>query len=234
MVRAIIFTIGFVLTLSPMQASAQIQPEQVQDHDSEEWDEQFRLLMAAHKSKSEGDFAKAAELGEQLFKLEKGGLGEQDPRLITSLTWLAKIYEQQGAWEKAIERQNLALGYSKQIHGGTDWRTVDTRLALVALKQRSKMTQSDREALERANEFSRQCVDEYRSGNFESAIKAGNKGVEIEKKVLGEEHPLYARMLGNLAAMYQAMGDYARAEPLYLQCKEIDKKVLGEEHLDYA
>ena len=30
------------------------------------------------------------------------------------------------------------------------------------------------------------------------------------------------------------MGDYARAERLYLQCKEIQKKALGEEHPDYA
>ena len=30
------------------------------------------------------------------------------------------------------------------------------------------------------------------------------------------------------------MGDYARAEPLYLQCQEIRKKALGEEHPDYA
>ena len=30
------------------------------------------------------------------------------------------------------------------------------------------------------------------------------------------------------------MGDYARAEPLYLQCREIEKKALGEEHPSYA
>ena len=30
------------------------------------------------------------------------------------------------------------------------------------------------------------------------------------------------------------MGDYARAERLYIQCKEIRQKVLGEEHPDYA
>ena len=30
------------------------------------------------------------------------------------------------------------------------------------------------------------------------------------------------------------MGDYAKAEPQYLQCREILWKTLGEEHPDYA
>lgn len=34
--------------------------------------------------------------------------------------------------------------------------------------------------------------------------------------------------LNNLAMLYYLMGDDARAEPLYLQCKEIEKKALGE------
>ena len=40
--------------------------------------------------------------------------------------------------------------------------------------------------------------------------------------------------LNNLACLYQAQGDYPRAEPLYRQALEIRKKVLGENHPDYA
>ncbi len=39
----------------------------------------------------------------------------------------------------------------------------------------------------------------------------------IHEKALGKEHPLYATSLNNLAGLYYAMGDYARAEPLYRQ-----------------
>ena len=52
------------------------------------------------------------------------------------------------------------------------------------------------------------------------------------KKALGENHPSYAGSLNNLAALYQAQGDYARAEPLYRQVSEIRKKALGENHPD--
>jgi tetratricopeptide (TPR) repeat protein len=57
---------------------------------------------------------------------------------------------------------------------------------------------------------------------------------EIQKKVLGENHPLYATSLNNLAELYNSMGEHAKAEPLHLQAKEIQKKVLGENHPSYA
>ena len=51
---------------------------------------------------------------------------------------------------------------------------------------------------------------------------------------LGENHPDYATSLNNLAVLYQARGDYAKAEPLHRQALEIRKRVLGENHPDYA
>ena len=52
--------------------------------------------------------------------------------------------------------------------------------------------------------------------------------------MLGENHPDYATSLNNLAGLYQAMGDYAKAEPLFRQALEINKRALGENHPDYA
>jgi CHAT domain-containing protein/tetratricopeptide (TPR) repeat protein len=60
------------------------------------------------------------------------------------------------------------------------------------------------------------------------------QALEINKEVLGEEHPGYALSLNNLGSLYVSMGDYSRAEPLFRQALEIRRKVLGEEHPDYA
>ncbi len=38
--------------------------------------------------------------------------------------------------------------------------------------------------------------------------------------------------LTNLADMYQTMGQYAKAEPLFQQALAIRKKVLGDQHAD--
>src|SRR5208283_239214 len=40
------------------------------------------------------------------------------------------------------------------------------------------------------------------------------QALEIQKKVLGENHPDYAISLSNLGLLYRDQGDYARAEPL--------------------
>ena len=48
--------------------------------------------------------------------------------------------------------------------------------------------------------------------------------------MLGEEHPAYATSLNNLAELYQTMGDYARAEPLYKKSVASLRKVLGRDH----
>ena len=56
------------------------------------------------------------------------------------------------------------------------------------------------------------------------------QALEIRKKVLGDQHPDTATSLNNLAALYQSMGDYAKAEPLYRQALEIRQESPGGKH----
>ena len=65
-------------------------------------------------------------------------------------------------------------------------------------------------------------------------VKLKRLNKSLNKTMLGEEHPSYANALNNLADLHRLMGDFARAEPLYIKSRKIRKKVLGEEHPDYA
>jgi len=56
----------------------------------------------------------------------------------------------------------------------------------------------------------------------------------IDQKALGSEHPDVATDLNNLALLYFAKGEYARAEPLYQRALAIREKALGSEHPDVA
>jgi len=58
--------------------------------------------------------------------------------------------------------------------------------------------------------------------------------VRITKNALGENHPTYAKCLNGLAMVYQFMGEYEKAIPLYTQTRDIYKKTLGENHFLYA
>ena len=46
----------------------------------------------------------------------------------------------------------------------------------------------------------------------------------------GDEHPYAATCLHDLAGLYRAAGEYAKAEPFYEQALEIYQKVHGNEH----
>ena len=60
------------------------------------------------------------------------------------------------------------------------------------------------------------------------------RSLAIAEKVLGVDHPNVARVLNNLASLYELQGDTARAETLYLRSIRIREKALGPEHPDVA
>ena len=74
----------------------------------------------------------------------------------------------------------------------------------------------------------------YAIGDYPGAYPNFQKALEINRKVLGEEHPDTASSLNNLGALLQAMGEYEGARPYYEKALEIRRKVLGEEHPDTA
>ncbi len=71
-------------------------------------------------------------------------------------------------------------------------------------------------------------------GRYEEAEPLYLQAIDIDKTVLGENHPDYAIDLNNLAGLYRSQGHYEEAEPLYKQAIGIDKVALGEDHPNYA
>ena len=74
----------------------------------------------------------------------------------------------------------------------------------------------------------------YQKGQYGKAEPLLLQSLQINRTVLGEEHPDTATTLNNLAALYEAQGRYEEAEPLLLQSLQIRRTVLGEEHPDTA
>ena len=153
---------------------------------------------------------------------------------LSHLNWLANIYEQQEAWENAIRQRESAVLLTIQLHGEADWRAVNARLAVEDLEFQSQLTEAQHEKLLLAMQLNGQCLIELQNGDLAAALESAKSALAIEEKLLEEDHPSYITTLGHLALIYQRMGDYARAEPLYLRCRENDRRVLGEQHPDYA
>lgn len=70
----------------------------------------------------------------------------------------------------------------------------------------------------------------HSKGDLNAAEPLFRQAGEIRRNRLGEEHPLYATDLNNLALLLQDKGDLDGAEPLYRQAIAIAEKSLGPEH----
>jgi CHAT domain-containing protein len=71
-------------------------------------------------------------------------------------------------------------------------------------------------------------------GRYGEAQPLFERALGIERKTLGEDHPVTARGYNNLAKNLDAQGRYGEAQPLHQKVVAIFRKALGEEHPDTA
>ncbi|HAX79255.1 MAG TPA: tetratricopeptide repeat protein [Cyanobacteria bacterium UBA11372] len=71
-------------------------------------------------------------------------------------------------------------------------------------------------------------------GSYSLAEPWRRQCLSVVKTRLGEDHPVVAESLNNLASLYDEQGRYSEAEQLYLQALELRKRLLGEDHSDVA
>jgi tetratricopeptide (TPR) repeat protein len=76
-------------------------------------------------------------------------------------------------------------------------------------------------------------VAAYQRGDYEEAVGQTEAALK-EAEDLGEQDPLLATTLNNLAALYESLGRHGKAEPLYKRSLAIAEKALGPEHPDLA
>jgi hypothetical protein len=69
-------------------------------------------------------------------------------------------------------------------------------------------------------------------GKYPQAEALYSQTLEIERRVLGPEHPNTLVSMDNLADVYERLGKYPQAEALHSQVLEIRRRVLGPEHPD--
>ena len=63
-------------------------------------------------------------------------------------------------------------------------------------------------------------------------IESGNFGLDVSRRVLGEEHPDTLISMNTLAATLGAQGDLSGARKFQEQVVEVSRRVLSEEHTD--
>ncbi|MFM6570621.1 MAG: tetratricopeptide repeat protein [Microcystis panniformis] len=93
---------------------------------------------------------------------------------------------------------------------------------------------SPQDKLAEAERLTQQVIQLYQQGKYNEAIPLAEQALAIIKQQLGDNHPLTAQSLNNLALLYYSQGRYSEAEPLYKEALAISKQQLGDNHPDTA
>ena len=69
----------------------------------------------------------------------------------------------------------------------------------------------------------------YSSGDYTQGVEVAKRALQVAQQNDGPDHPNVALSLSNLAELYEAQKEYAKAEPLYKRSLEILEKEFGQD-----
>lgn len=78
-----------------------------------------------------------------------------------------------------------------------------------------------------AQEITQLGDDLMQIGDFEKAVVQLERGVEMNRKIVGNDHPFTGKALNSLAGLYQQIGAYYKAKEIYLESLAIAIKTMG-------
>jgi CHAT domain-containing protein len=74
----------------------------------------------------------------------------------------------------------------------------------------------------------------YKGNDAIKSEKYLKQALALRKEISGEKNISYVNTLNNIAMVYDAIGNYTAAEPLYRQCIELTKELIGTKNADYT
>ena len=136
---------------------------------------------------------------------------EESERFAMLYHKLGYIYDDLGAYDKALEYYFKALAISETVLGTEhpDTATTYNNIGSVYWKR-------------------------SRRDDYDKALEYYFKALAIREKVLGTEHPDTANSYNNIGWVYKALGDYDKALEYYFKDLAISEKVLGAAHPSIA
>jgi tetratricopeptide (TPR) repeat protein len=153
---------------------------------------------------SEGKYAQAAALDDQIMHIRQHVLGPEHPDTLNSMSNLALDYVDEGKYQEAKKLHSQTLQLQRRVLGPEHPATLRSIHNL-------------------ANDY-RDEDDNRQAEALDSQL------LEIRRRVLGPENPDTLWSMGNLALDYRDEGKFVQAEALDSQTLELRRRVLGADH----
>ncbi len=138
--------------------------------------------------------------------------------------------EKSDRWEEAIARAEELLALRTRVQGPKHFETVSEEWRLKALRRVAAMAKEDRDTYRSGGSLASQAEALLAQGKYASAQPLFEKALEINRRLLTDEHPDTATSYLNLATILDHQGQYAAARPLSEKALEIDRRLLTDEH----
>ena len=74
------------------------------------------------------------------------------------------------------------------------------------------------------------ALDDLTQSKYALAEPLFTEALEVQRRVLGKEHPDTLHTMNSMAELYRDQGRYAQAEPIFARVLDLRSRVLGEEH----
>lgn len=128
-----------------------------------------------------------------------------------------------------IPSSNAVQG--NRVYALLAWAESPTGPGLSTINQTLELINNSREPLPSKISTTTDLQSADLSQNTESLLL---QGLELNKRLLGNESPTVADGLSDLAGFYELQGRYGEAEPLLLEALDLRKRLLGDDHPDIA
>jgi len=191
-----------------------------------------------------GDLNRAGIMLRQALDLQSQRLPGKDPALLATTFNLARHYLMTKELDSAETLLESSLQRAEAAYGENHELTAEANLLMSRLKNaRSQYREAESylkraafamnayaEPLQNAELCSELGQIHYKLGEFDEAMAQFGRALDFSIESLGEDHPLVAKAMNNLAAIYSQRGEMAKAIDLMERGKRIAEKNFGSKH----
>lgn len=191
-------------------------------------------------------YNKALEYHIKAFEIRRVVLGENDPNVVNSLTYIGRCYCAQGNYVMAREMHKKTLDIRRATlevkHPDVAQSLNNIGVCYYNQRNYTEALKAYREALqiftwalgenhlEVATSLNNIGNCHASQGNHSEALKWHGEALKIRKDALGENHPHVAMSLNNMGACYESQKNFAEALKLFGAALQVYRAALGENH----
>jgi tetratricopeptide (TPR) repeat protein len=137
-------------------------------------------------------------------------------------------------WDEASANAEEAVTLRRRVQGPKHFETITAEWRQKTLRQVAAMPDADRLAWRSARTMNEQGAAHVGAGKDAQAQALFEKALEIDRRLLGDDHLETAECENNLAVSLDDQGKYAQAQPLLEKSLSIRRRLLGDDHPDTA